>query len=218
MLVETVLAGLIAPIAMLTQSAAVVSILSGRDGGWQPQRRDDGAIPLRDTARQYRAHTVIGLLLGGASYLVSPSLLLWMLPVVLGLALAIPLAALTARHGAGLALRRIGLLRTPEEAAPPPVLVEAERLQAAAPPDGLAAAARLAADPRLLRAHRAMLPPPRRPGTPFNPALLLGLAKLEEAGSIAAARLSRAETAAVLGDARGLDLATATAGRDTADC
>ncbi len=45
--VETVLAGLIAPVAMLTQSAAVVSILLGRDSGWNPQRREDGGIRIR---------------------------------------------------------------------------------------------------------------------------------------------------------------------------
>ena len=212
-LIETVLAGLIAPVAMLTQSAAVVSILAGRDGGWQPQRRDDGGIPFAQTARQYRAHTVIGLLLGLASYLVSPSLLLWMSPVVLGLALAIPMAAWTARRGPGQALRRLGLLRTPEEEAPPTVLAEAERLQSEAAAPALPAFRHLASDPRLLTAHAAMLPPPRARGTPFNPALLMGLAKLEEAATLDAAEaaLTRQETAAVLADRRGLALLRALA-------
>ena len=52
-----------------------------------------------------------------------------MLPVVLGLALAIPLAALTAKRGDGLALRRLGLLRIPEERLPPAVLARAAVLQ-----------------------------------------------------------------------------------------
>ena len=193
---------------MLTQSAAVVSILAGRDGGWQPQRRDDGVIPFAQTARQYRAHTAIGLLLGLASYLVSPSLLLWMSPVVLGLALAIPMAAWTARRGPGEALRRLGLLRIPEEEAPPAVLAEAERLQSDADAPALPAFRQLASDPRLLAAHAAMLPPPRTRGAPFNPALLMGLAKLEEAATLDAAEaaLTRQETAAVLADPRGLAL------------
>jgi len=206
-LIETVLAGLIAPVAMLTQSAAVFSILAGRDGGWQPQRRD-GVIPFRETTRQYRAHTVIGLALGLASYLVSPSLLLWMSPVVLGLALAIPMAAWTAGRGPGQALRRVGLLRIPEEQAPPAVLAAAERLQAELHAAEETAFRHLAADPRLLLTHSAMLPPPRALGAPFNPALLMGLAKLEEAPTLdaAAAALTRQETAAVLADARGLAL------------
>lgn len=206
--IETVLAGLIAPVAMLTQSAAVVSILAGRDGGWQPQRRGDGAIPFAQTARQYRAHTVVGLALGLASYLVSPSLLLWMSPVVLGLALAIPMAAWTAGRGPGQAMRRLGLLRIPEEQAPPAVLVEAERLQSELQGSAPPALRRLVSDARLLLAHAAMLPPPRARGAPFNPALLMGLAKLEEASTLdaAIAALTRQETAAVLADPRGLTL------------
>ncbi len=206
--IETVLAGLIAPVAMLTQSAAVVSILAGRDGGWQPQRRDDGGIPFAQTARQYRGHTAVGLMLGLASYLVSPSLLLWMSPVVLGLALAIPLAAWTAGRGPGEALRRLGLLRIPEEEAPPAVLAEAERLQSELAAPASPALRHLVSNPRLLAAHAAMLPPPRARGAPFNPALLMGLAKLEEADTLdaAASALTRQETAAVLADGRGLAL------------
>ena len=39
------------PIMMLIQSGSVAQILSGRDTGWNPQRRDDGSIPLQ----QHRA-------------------------------------------------------------------------------------------------------------------------------------------------------------------
>ncbi|MDR3530258.1 MAG: glucan biosynthesis glucosyltransferase H, partial [Rhodopila sp.] len=51
-----------------------------------------------------------------------PYLALWMLPVALGPALAIPLAALTGQRRAGLALRGLGLLRIPEEMNPFAVL------------------------------------------------------------------------------------------------
>ena len=43
MLFETLIAGLIAPVVMLTQSIDVVAILLGRDSGWNAQRREDGA-------------------------------------------------------------------------------------------------------------------------------------------------------------------------------
>ena len=117
-----------APVVMLTQSLHVVTILFGRDSGWNAQRRDDGSVPFRVTAAQYRWHTVLGLVLAGTAWAVSSSLALWMAPVVLGLALAIPLAAVTARRSAGLALRRLGLLRIPEEVQPPDVLARANRL------------------------------------------------------------------------------------------
>ncbi len=207
MLIETVLAGLIAPVAMLTQSVAVVSILAGRDGGWNPQRRDDGRVALGEVARRYLPHTAFGLLLGLASALVSFPLFLWMLPVVLGLGLAVPLAAWTAQRGGAAALARLGLLLTPEDRTPPPVLREVAAAQSAyaeAPDDAVRA---MLADPVLLAAHLAMLPPPRRKGQAHDPALLIGTAKLDEADRLAdaLAALSPAELAAVLGDRSALD-------------
>lgn len=205
-LIETLLAGLIAPVAMLTQSAAVVSILAGRDGGWQPQRRDDGAVPWRDVVRAYLPHTLAGLLLAVASALVSIPLLLWMTPVVLGLTLAIPLASITSRRSAGVALARLGLLGTPEERNDLPVLAivtaaAAEYVLLADP------VTTLFTDQELLAAHRAMLPPPRQHREPYDPALLVARAKLDDSASIGAARtlLTRPELAAALADAPCLD-------------
>ncbi|MDJ0389356.1 glucans biosynthesis glucosyltransferase MdoH [Roseomonas sp. E05] len=207
MLLETLVAGLLAPVTMLTQSVDVAAILLGRDSGWNAQRRDDGSVPFGQVVRLYWRHTLFGLIFGAAAWLVSPYLALWMSPVVLGLALAIPLAALTARRDVGLGLRRLGLLLTPEEAAPPLVLSRAKALtmewRGIA---GEADVARLFREPALLEAHRRMLPPPRRPRQdPFDPALLMGLAKLQEAQRLEEALcLPRAELSAVLADARGV--------------
>ncbi|MDP3416052.1 glucans biosynthesis glucosyltransferase MdoH [Falsiroseomonas sp.] len=207
MLVETLVAGLLAPVTMLTQSVDVASILTGRDSGWQPQQRDDGTLGWRAVVRLYWRHTLFGLLFGAASWLVSPFLALWMLPVTLGLALAVPLAALTARRAT--LLRQIGLLAIPEESAPPAVLNRANtirrRLMEQARPTE--AVQRLVADLALRAAHAAMLPPPRRPRLdPLDPALVMGRAKLEEAQDLggALAALTRTEKAALLGDAGGV--------------
>ena len=128
LLLETLIAGLMAPVIMLTQSIDVTAILLGRDSGWNAQRRDDGGIPLASIIRLYRRHTILGLLLGAGAWAVSPYLALWMLPVVLGLALAVPLAAWTGRRSLGVGLRRVGLLRIPEETHPPAVLRRAASL------------------------------------------------------------------------------------------
>ncbi|OYW08467.1 MAG: glucan biosynthesis glucosyltransferase H, partial [Rhodospirillales bacterium 12-71-4] len=201
LLLETLVAGLLAPVTMLTQSADVVSILAGRDSGWQPQQRDDGTLPLRAVVQLYWRHTVFGLAFGIASWLVSPGLALWMLPVTLGLALAVPLAALTARPA-----MRLPLLVIPEESAPPPVLARATALRQVAREAEGEAVQRLVADPSLREAHLAMLPPPRGKGEPIDTALLVGLVKVEEAATLdaALAGLTRAEKAALLSDARGV--------------
>jgi membrane glycosyltransferase len=200
-LLETLVTGLLAPVMMVTQSATVVQTLLGHDSGWNAQRRDDGSIPLSVLVRRYWPHTAFGALLAAASYSVSPLLTLWMSPVLLGLLLAVPLTAITGAVGPGNALRRVGLLATPEERHEPDVLARARALMADHRDDPTNAIRHLLADRPLLAAHRAMLPPPRRPRLdPLDPALLVALAKIDEALSLdgAIASLSRRETAAVL--------------------
>jgi membrane glycosyltransferase len=206
MVIETIIAGLLAPVTMLTQSLDVLAILCGRDSGWNAQRRDDGSIPFGQIVRLYRWHTLFGIVLAAASYLVSPYLLAWMSPVVIGQALAIPLAMLTSSRAAGQALRRLGLLRIPEEVLPPKVLSEAGVIAAAFGSAEPASALRRLHDDAALRAvHCAMLPAGRRRSE--NPVLATGLAKLDEAGSVqeAADSLTRPEIAAVLGDRNGIE-------------
>lgn len=212
---ETLIGGLIAPIAMLIQTSGVISILLGRDSGWNAQNRDDGRVSLKEVAHGYWIYTVFGLLLAVAAWSVSQALFLWMTPVLLGLVLAIPLAALTASRDVGLGLRRAGLLLIEEETAPPPILQlaaanDAARERAAhapnAPPEEAFAALRQNAT--LLAAHEGALPPPRKPGSPIDANLLVGLVKLREAPSLQVAleRLSRQEKAAVLGNPEGIQL------------
>lgn len=215
---ETLISGLLAPITMLRQSRDIVSILAGRDGGWQPQSRDGLGVPFGDLIRQYWPATLFGAVMGVAAYLVSPSLSLWMLPVWMGLVLAVPSVAVTAGRAGGRWLRAVGLLAIPEERSPPPVLSRRTQvLQAlmAEPKPEVEAVRRLVADHTLLEAHRRMLPPPRRPHIdPFDPTLLLGLAKLSEAPGLdeAVAALSPKEMAAVLADRDGVDRIAALGG------
>jgi membrane glycosyltransferase len=215
LVLESLIAGLLAPVVMLTQSIDVAAILLGRDSGWNAQRRDDGGIPFGEIVRGYRRHTILGIALGVGAWAVSTSLALWMTPVILGLLLAVPLAAWTGRRDAGQALRRIGLLRIPEETYPPAVLQRTQALQAAIPHDETDIPT-LLRDPELQAAHRAMLPPPRRPGIdPLNVSLLTGTARLAEARDLASAwpTLDAAERTAVLSDAAALDRLLALAER-----
>ena len=64
------------------------------------------------------------------AWVVSPALAAWMAPVVLGMAISIPLVALTSARAPGQWLRRHRLLCTPEETTPPQILRRARRLRA----------------------------------------------------------------------------------------
>lgn len=208
LMLETLIGGLIAPVAMLIQTEGVLQILGGRDSGWNAQRRDGDEVPLCVVWRQYWRFMVFGLVLAGAAYAVSPALFLWMSPVLLGLVLAVPIVVMTASQGLGRSLLRLGLLRILEEKTPPDVIARAAALRDASATETIdSAILRLLNDPTLLREHLAMLPPARRPGLdPIDVPLLVGLAKLSEAQTLQGVigQLSKQETAAVLGSSEGL--------------
>ena len=150
--------------------------------------------------------------MGGTAWLISPSLALWMSPVVFGLTLAIPLVALTSLRDH--VLIRLGVLRIPEETRPPAVLARAAALsrELAEPSPRLSPIDRLTGDPALLAAHRAMLPPPRTPWIDAaEVSLLTGRLKLAEAPGLplAWAAMSNEEQAACLADVEALDLIVA---------
>ncbi|MDQ0347494.1 glucans biosynthesis glucosyltransferase MdoH [Ancylobacter vacuolatus] len=204
MLGETLISGLLAPVTMFTQSVAVVGILAGRDGGWQPQRRDDDRIDAASIVRFFLPHTAAGWLLGAAALSISLPLFLWMTPVVLGLALAIPLVLWTGAARASLP----ALFHTPEEQSPPAVLLRTRQLRRAsavqAPSE---AVAQLVAASELAAFHRAQLADgERRPGD-YAPDRLIAAAKIADAPSLDAAlgALTPRQKAAALGDFSALD-------------
>ncbi|QOW20895.1 glucans biosynthesis glucosyltransferase MdoH [Lysobacter ciconiae] len=128
-LVETLLTTLMAPVTMYVQSRGVIEVLAGRDSGWESQRRDDGTLTRAELWQRYGGVTVCGVVGAAWSFAVSPWLMLWMSPVLLGLMLSMPLVALTADPEAGRRLRRWGIFLTPEEVSPPPILTRVQGLR-----------------------------------------------------------------------------------------
>ena len=210
-LVEILLSALVAPVAMVIQSGSVMGILLGRDTGWNPQRRDDGSIPMRDIVARHRWHMALGLVAGIAAFALATSLFLWMSPTILGLVLAIPISWASGQLGLGLALKRRLLLATPEEASPPEIAVRAGILAARNAAQGLDdadALAALHADPDLAEAHARMLPVGvSRPRGVIDPDQTLATAKVCEAETVAEAQawLSPKERMALLHDRALLD-------------
>ena len=100
-ILETLLAALMAPILMLTQTCFIINILRGKDSGWSAQKRDGERVTLRHLTRQYASHTTVGLALCVGALLISTEVGLWLSPVWLGLILAIPIAHLTSQQSAG---------------------------------------------------------------------------------------------------------------------
>jgi membrane glycosyltransferase len=173
---ETILSSLIAPVMMIFQSAAVGEVLLGRDAGWQVQQRDRGNVPYRFLVSTYSTPTLLGVLMAVSAYAVSLPLLLWMMPVILGLLLAIPIALLSSS-----AHSKTALFVTPEQTEPPRVLARANEL---ADEPRLAVACPLQAlqrDKNLREAHLNNLVQMSRKRGEVDPHLAIARAKIEDA-------------------------------------
>jgi membrane glycosyltransferase len=209
-LFEVLMSALLAPVMMLIQTGHVVHFLFGFDTGWNPQRRDDGSIPFSAIVRRHRSHVVFGVLTLISGLLISPSLVAWMSPTIAGLILAIVLSWATGLLSVGLALRRIGLLTTPEERVKPSVVVRAAVILAengGAPeetPDGLAT---LYDDPHLQGAHALFQPQHLRKRGEITTDWAMAEAKLNDAETVedALAWLKPKERMAMLHDKALLD-------------
>ena len=176
--IETLLSGLIAPVMMLFQSTAVGEILLGRDAGWQVQRRDNGGLPPSELIRRYTFPTIFGIALVAIAYAISLPLLFWMTPVIAGLLLCIPIALLSSTNFA-----ESRLLITPEQTAPPDVLVRANQLANDAGHVVVGSAlVDLRNDRELLEDHLANLPDDKqRTRGQIDPHLAVARAKIEDA-------------------------------------
>ncbi|WP_415404161.1 glucans biosynthesis glucosyltransferase MdoH [Tateyamaria sp. SN3-11] len=110
-LLELALSVAYAPIMMIQQTRAVLRGLTGQGNGWQPQKRDAQAYPLRTLFKFHWVETLLGVMLfaGLAAGLVS----WWLLPIMISLLLAVPLSALSASTTTALRLDNPLTLREP---------------------------------------------------------------------------------------------------------
>lgn len=115
--VEILLSILYAPIMMVQQVVAVLRSLIGIRPIWSPQARKGGDYSLGTVAKFHALETVSGALLlaGMAAGAVS----LWLVPIALSLAGAVPLSMLSGR--------RVGALMVTPEMVEPPAIVQLAR-------------------------------------------------------------------------------------------
>lgn len=116
---EQVWSALLAPAMMLFHTAFVVTTLIGRPVSWHAQERGDRSVGLTESLRRHVWHVLIGVLWGVLILDLAPRYTGWLIPVLLGMVLSVPLTMLTSSTSIGRSLRRWGLLLTPEETDPP---------------------------------------------------------------------------------------------------
>lgn len=87
--------------------------------GWNGQARDAHALSLPTAFAGLWPHLVFGVVVCGLLWLLSPTVLIWSLPLTAGYLLAIPFAMFTAAPFWGRFLKRSGLCGIPEDIAEP---------------------------------------------------------------------------------------------------
>jgi membrane glycosyltransferase len=133
---ETTFSALHAPLQMLWHSKFIAASLLGAGVHWGPQKRAADGIAWTEAVRQHWAHTVVGLVWGGAIWRLDRAAFWWFMPVMAGMVASIPLSVLTSRVRLGEQARRLGLFLTPEETSPPPELASLRARMAALEADG----------------------------------------------------------------------------------
>ena len=119
-LAEALFSVLLAPLMMLVHTRFVVEIAAGRAVGWDATPRAGQALSWAASLRAGGVPMLVGAVWGGATLAVSPAFFVWMSPIFVGLALAVPLVRLSSSPRLGRWARRRGLFISAFEFAPPP--------------------------------------------------------------------------------------------------
>lgn len=123
---EIVVSTLMAPVMMLFQSKFVFDILCGKSVGWNAQNRGDEGTSWQTAWQIHKWHTVLGAVTALVVWKYAHVLFWWLLPITLGLVLAVPLSVISSRVSAGRWLRERGWFVIPEEICEPKVLARAK--------------------------------------------------------------------------------------------
>jgi membrane glycosyltransferase len=113
---------LLVPNLWVAHAVFLAGLLFGREPAWSSQQRDVHAIPLSLALRLLWPQTMLGWSAILVVALTHPAALPYVLVLAAGLALAVPLALITASPAFGRLLMRGGFARLPEEIAPPAIL------------------------------------------------------------------------------------------------
>ncbi|HEY0793679.1 MAG TPA: glucans biosynthesis glucosyltransferase MdoH [Chthoniobacterales bacterium] len=113
-MVETLFSILTAPVMLWFHTRFVWRNLAGQTISWHTQTREGGNGPRwRGVLAEYWPLPVAGTMFGLLAWLIDPAYAAWLLPILAGLWLAVPVAQLGGRKGLGQAL-----FWTPEETEP----------------------------------------------------------------------------------------------------
>lgn len=123
-LIEVLFAFLQGAVSTFRTTLFMVGLAFGKAKiGWNGQARDAHALSFATAFAGLWPHLLFGLYIFGTLAVLSPTVLIWSLPLTAGYILAIPFAMLTAAPALGALFVRAGLCGIPEDFDPPAEIV-----------------------------------------------------------------------------------------------
>lgn len=116
---EIIISTLLAPTRMLFHAKFVLLTLLGLQISWEAQQRNDRGTVWGEAIRFHWGETAFSLIWGGGLFIINRSFFWWISPILISLAVSIPLSVWLSRPAAGLGFQKLGLLLIPEELAVP---------------------------------------------------------------------------------------------------
>ena len=112
---ELVMAVLIAPLMMFYHSYFVISVFVGHSVKWEAQEREGRKVPWSVAFKHTQIMSCLAVIWGVTTFYYTPSLFMWLLPVLIGMVLAAPIIRLSSSTHLGVSLRTWGVFVIDQE-------------------------------------------------------------------------------------------------------
>ena len=116
---ELVFSFLQGAVSTIRTTIFMIGLAFGKSVVWGGQSRDTYGISWTTAIENLWPQTLFGIIVCGSTYLVSPTMFWWSLPLTAGYLLAIPFAVITASPALGRWFQKVGLCGIPEDFNPP---------------------------------------------------------------------------------------------------
>lgn len=113
--IELTMAVLIAPLMMFYHSYFVISVFIGHSVKWEAQEREGRKVPWKVAIKHTQIMSCLAVAWGVTTFYFTPSLFMWLLPVLVGMVLAAPVIRLTSSDKLGIAMRKCGVFVIDQE-------------------------------------------------------------------------------------------------------
>ena len=114
-ILELVMAVLIAPLMMFYHSYFVISVFIGHSVKWEAQEREGRKVPWSVAFKHTQIMSCLAVIWGVTTFYYTPSLFMWLLPVLIGMVLAALIIRLSSSTHLGVSLRNWGVFVIDQE-------------------------------------------------------------------------------------------------------